>query len=228
MNQTIRYATLLLAVLWMAGRVYGQGGEAALPKKVKNNALEINVMLHEFFDRNPVMETRYTKYDRWTNHSYGLSYTRRLKGLHGLEAAFKLVGIDYIDVRVGQPKIPGWVVHRLYLNVDLLYARQLAASKSTELRGLAGVSFRYGGESQTTSWGGWHQHSQYFRLCDPGMTFGLRLTQALPWNFQVAGALKYTYYVFRYDKPEDSYLRMFTTGASQQSLTMQVGLGYRF
>ena len=215
----------LLAILGIVNKLYAQDTLLHKVPKPKKNAFEVHALLHDFFDRNPIVQTKSIGAIGWTNLSYGLGYTRHWKA-HGIEATARAFHIQYYEVLRG-PKPPGWVYGRYGYIFELLYTYRFAEIKRMEFRALLGANFRYGDEHQVVSYGPLDILPEFYELRDPGITGGLRGVQLLPWNFQVSGELKYTFYVYRHTKPRD-YMRQYTDGTTRHMLTMQLGIGYRF
>lgn len=215
---------LLFTLLWLCGGMLAITSAVAqtdtIAPQAKQNSISLLVSMHDYFDGNAVFErvTRYPvlglEYARQINHNWGFTIATR----------FCIRDYEYTSPRFFHV---GSIRFRAALFTEANLIRRMYSYKGFGIYATAGLNYRYGEEvvNQGRNFGG-EPISEIYYLRDPGIRAGLRLQQALPWNFLVASELAFTQYIWRYLK-EWPYAQEGKL-STRNMLTMQIGLGYRF
>jgi hypothetical protein len=222
-----RFSSIVAFVvtLMTATLAFSQVPDSLPTQRRKNNFVGVTFSVHEFFDGSPIIQSPTPGTLAWMNVFLGLEYSRRLGQKNGFEASVALGGPAYWYGPY--PRYPGDMFTRTVLFSELAYQRYLLESRRTTLAGIVGGNFRMGDEAVAANLGALSVLLEDYSLLDLGISVGARGTKLLFWNVVLSAELKFTQYVYLWEKHNNTYFP-FHNRPTSNMLTMQMGLGYRF
>lgn len=202
----------------------------------KKSSLEIFFPVCDFLDESPtnwgMLSPRLNGYGEYENIlplTLGLRFSRRLHGKGSMRASFQVYRREYTEEWGSENLKRGHIFLREFYEGSLGYQRNLFQRRGLQLSGLAEANIRVGKAMVHLHNDSWEIATGRLTYSDLGLSLGLRVEQDLPMNFFFSGESKFTRYVFV--NPNPRWNSRTTTNPvlpSQNTLTIQIALGYRF
>ena len=188
---------------------------------IPKNQIDIFYHTDHFFDNS---ETYWLKFNPST---FGISYTRKLKGKHNVTTSISAYSAHYYRYYQNNniQKTFGTIEGRSYFKLTFGYVYNLLKLKFFEIDLIGLYNYRVGDEIMYIYRPySWEERSYTMRLSDSGFSIGSRLGFDIK-NFIISLEALYTSYLIRPDKVEFYYG---TKRSTQNTATFKFGLGYRF
>jgi hypothetical protein len=191
----------------------------------KANTVSLIVSLHDFFDGNGILHLDQEGQALWTNAGWGIDFARYCNAQWGWYGSVKYYHAAYYYQPT--PLQAGDVFKREVILTEGGIQRCLLSSRRTKVSGLGGLQFRLGEEPIVVAHGNFDVLLDEYPLRDLGISGGLRGQQVLVWNFVLAGEVKFTQYLWRFENGKDHAIR-YPNRSTRNMLSLQMGLGYNF
>ena len=192
------------------------------------NAVEGNLSLQTFFDGYGMMQLDHRN-ERpgiaWMNPRFGLTYKRRLTERDAISASISRLYTSYYPDSTRSHEAGDFTFRDFYL-VKANYMRYVIFNDRIKIKGKGGLAYRHGDESYHITYGPFESVGDYYKLQDIGVTVGVELEVQLVWQIFWSGKCSYTRFFYTYDEPRIQNLG--NDGPTQNMLSVQTGLGFRF
>lgn len=190
------------------------------------NQLSLRLSLHKFPDASPLIQFNLFGERYWSSLSYGLDYTRHLRGRHSLGLGLTVVYIYYL--RSDQYPLPdGDAIKRTGFVFELPYKWMAFSNEHHRLQLIAGLNWRVMQEFYLRFYGNIDVVAIGIGQNDPGISLGLEYQFFPHPRFFIPVAVSGTQYFGNYEEEIDWALPA-VIHPSMRYLKLQLGAGLTF
>lgn len=197
---------------------------------VKKFQIGIFTSWNNYFDGNPMIQTKYINQNLWTwlSNSKGVEFSYLLNSKNKFRISLDNVKINYLEHVTGaKTGNSGYIFKRDFDLYKIEYVRKLYHLKRIEFFIQTGFVFRKGDESILVSYGNFDILVDNHQLHDFGIVLGLSSNYKIINNLFANLNFSYQNYFYRFDQGNFNP-QPWNNGSSVQSYSMSIGIDYQF
>ena len=220
MNNLKILLIVYLLLFAITNQTFSQDAKLLPNSSMKKNQIAITTSVYNFFDGSPTLQIEYMGIRKgWYGSSYGIEYIRNVDSTNSILFSANYLGIDYFD-NMNNGEICGRRISKFSIN----YLRNINVCNVINTYLIGGVDYRYGQETH---------YSFSNELKDIGISLGVYLKKSIYKNINIITNVKYTYYVYTYDKVypifrSENSIYSIGDGSTKHQLSITFVIAYAF